>query len=283
MVVMVKNWWLAFGCLVVLVGGFAMAYPLNNDYAAPVREQVETVQADVLSGWWEDSRTWTFAADNDPEFTATVEADLTTTVQAGYKLRLKQNAGSYVYFFVTKLTYSAPNTTLTLYGGTDYNLANEPITDVAFSPAKSPYGFPMNPEKWTVKTETTSDFTQTPPVAGTWYNTGTSIDIPIGLWSVSYQVKAGATYSPTVEWDLSATLSTSNSSVSNTAYSHHDEGYVSITNGYYSRVMERNFFLSLSSETTYYLLLRSGASNPTNLYAFGSTIPTIIRAVCAYL
>jgi hypothetical protein len=43
--------------------------------------------------------------------------------------------------------YSSPSTTLKLYGGTDYDLANSPIIEPYFSMAKAPYGFPLDEAK----------------------------------------------------------------------------------------------------------------------------------------
>ena len=54
---------------------------------------------------------------------------------------LRQSGGAIKYFIVTGVGYSSPNTTLTLYGGTDYDLANSPIIEPYFSMAKAPMAF----------------------------------------------------------------------------------------------------------------------------------------------
>jgi hypothetical protein len=82
------------------------------------------------------------------------------------RVRLLQ--GSVKYFIVTGVSYSSPSTTLTLYGGTDYDLANSPIIEPYFSMAKAPFGFPLDEAKWRVESLVTSDSSQASPAAGTW-------------------------------------------------------------------------------------------------------------------
>jgi hypothetical protein len=71
-------------------------------------------------------------------------------------------------FIITGVSYSSPSTTLSLYGGTDYDLANSAIIEPYFSMAKAPYGFPLDEAKWRVESLVTSDSSQASPVAGTW-------------------------------------------------------------------------------------------------------------------
>ena len=57
---------------------------------------------------------------------------------------LQQAGGAIKYFIITGVSYSSPSTTLTLYGGTDYDLANSAIIEPYFSMAKTPYCFPLD-------------------------------------------------------------------------------------------------------------------------------------------
>jgi len=50
---------------------------------------------------------------------------------------LQQAGGAVKHFINTGVGYSS-NTVLTLYGGTDYDLANSPIIEPYFSAAKAP-------------------------------------------------------------------------------------------------------------------------------------------------
>src|SRR5574337_227963 len=89
----------------------------------------------VGEGWWSAAQTWTYASAT----TFTVSGDVTAKYTIGTKLRLKQG-GAYKYFYVIGATYSAPNTTVTVTGGSDYSLANAAITDGYLSYAETPQG-----------------------------------------------------------------------------------------------------------------------------------------------
>lgn len=90
-------------------------------------------------GWLEANETWTYASAT----TFTIAADMTGRYQVGDKIRLKQG-GAYKYFYIISASYSAPNTTVTIEGGTSYTLANAAITDNYFSKAATPNGFPAS-------------------------------------------------------------------------------------------------------------------------------------------
>lgn len=88
-------------------------------------------------GWIAASETWTYASAT----TCTVSGDVTSKYAAGDKVRLKQGGG-YKYFYVVSVTYSSPNSTITLTGGSDHSLANAAITENGYSKAETPQGFP---------------------------------------------------------------------------------------------------------------------------------------------
>ena len=99
---------------------------------------------------------------------------------------MQQAGGAVKHFINTGVVYSSPNTVLTLYGGTDYDLANSPIIEPYFSAAKAPFGFHLNEAKWRLESLGTADSSQASPAAGTWYNKGGSLLIPAGRWRVEY-------------------------------------------------------------------------------------------------
>jgi hypothetical protein len=109
---------------------------------------------------------WTFASADDPTYTLNIPGDFSWKYCRGLRVRLQQ--GSVKYFIITGVGYSSPNTTLTLYGGTDYDLANSPIIEPYFSMAKAPYGFPLDEARWRVESLVTADSSQASPAAGTW-------------------------------------------------------------------------------------------------------------------
>jgi hypothetical protein len=85
------------------------------------------------SGWAPISSAWTYASAT----TITIPTNGTLVYQVGDRVRLKQGGG-YKYFVVTAVAA----TLLTVYGGSDYTVTNAAITDMAYSRAPKPFGFP---------------------------------------------------------------------------------------------------------------------------------------------
>lgn len=227
----------------------------------------------LAGGWTKVVETLTFASADSPTFVANTSADLTSYISVGMKLKLTQTTVK--YFIVTAIT----STTITLYGGTDYTLVNATITDVYFSVHKAPYGFPLNPDKWTIYLSS-NDAAQISPTANTWYNVGSKyIDLPIGIWNLSYQTTAAAYVSAAADIYIYTTLST----VSN---GETDQDYTSLVRAnalqYFSAVVSRNKNISVSSKTRFYLNVMT---TTINILAFevGKTRKVILKAVCAYL
>lgn len=94
-------------------------------------------------GWISANETWTYASSTS----FTISGDLTGKYQKGDKIRLKQGGG-YKYFYIIGVSYSSPNTTITITGGSDYSLTNSTITDNYYSKALKPQDFP-NYFNWT--------------------------------------------------------------------------------------------------------------------------------------
>jgi hypothetical protein len=126
---------------VVQAGTLADAAKMNNiengvDAVDSRVDANETIQNTLLTGWIAGVLTWTYASAN----TLTMPGDVTAKFPKGTKIKLTQTTVK--YFYVVNAVYSAPNTTLTLAGGSDYTLANEAITSPFYSYADSPQGFP---------------------------------------------------------------------------------------------------------------------------------------------
>ena len=103
----------------------------------------ESIKNFVGNGWTPALETWTYASADDPTYTFTISGDLTDKYSAGMRIKLTQTTAK--YFIITKVAYSSPNTTITVYGGTDYDLANATITNPYYSVVKAPQGFPLDP------------------------------------------------------------------------------------------------------------------------------------------
>lgn len=241
------------------------------------------------SGWVEDaeSRTWSYSSADAPSYVFSVDADMTGIISTNMKLRFKQSAGTYKYAGVTAVgSYSGGVTLITVYAGTDYDLDNENITNVAYSAMRAPFGFPMSRDKWTVEVIDTSTRTQPTPTINNWYNIGTTnsqINIPIGDWDISYQVFAGADLN-LLTTNVYTTLSTANNTQSNSHMTAAvNVGISSASSLLIESRLVASDFLSLTSKATYYLNAKTGTSGVPNIYFGGGTIPTIIRAVWAGL
>src|SRR3990167_2625872 len=120
--------------------GLAGLYSPENDnlLAGFAEGMLVKVEVTVLeTGSFDPNETWTYASAT----TFTVPGDQTAKYHKGTKIKLTQTTAK--YFYVIASSYGAPNTTVTVTGGSDYSLANAAITLPFFSYAESPQGFPQ--------------------------------------------------------------------------------------------------------------------------------------------
>jgi hypothetical protein len=245
-----------------------------------------TPQTPIAGGWTGVGETWTYASADSPTFTATVSGDLTGVYAPGMRVKLTQSSTT-KYFLITAASYSSPNTTITLYGGTDYTLANSTISKVYFSMQKAPLGFPLDPSKWTVQVSDATSQAQSSPVANTWYNLGSnSITIPIGVWRTYYEVETSILTSNQGAEVVYTTLSTSNNSESDSDFTSalvgSNDSAGSVTN-YVSGVETKEKILNLASKTTYYLNTKTDQTGMTEIANKNGYTKMFIRAVSSYL
>jgi hypothetical protein len=235
----------------------------------------------IQDGWIPAEQTWAYASADDPTFTFTVAADVTTKYSAGMKVKLTQ--GTVKYFIITAVsTYSGGNTTITVYGGTDYDLTSATITENYYSTQKAPYGFPMSPTKWQQETTYGSNSEQATPTSGTWYNIGSqSLSIPIGAWDVYYKAEGHNGRSSGDNYcSVYGTLSTANNSDSDTDFT--CQGFSNpVLN--HAAVLTARKNLLLTSKTSYYLNFKTDQASTATLNHYGGLTKTVIRATCAYL
>jgi hypothetical protein len=147
--------------------------------------------------------------------------------------------------------------------------------------AKAPYGFPLDEAKWRVESLVTADGSQASPVAGTWYNKGGSLVVPIGRWRVEYAAELEVTRAAAGVLDVFATLSTAaNSEVNKEATTK-----IGISSGVSMRgsVCLSGYVLELAAKATYYLNCRTGQASISAIAFKGSEQKTKIRVVCGYL
>ena len=245
----------------------------------------------TIDGWIDAGETWTYASADDPTYTFTISGDKTSKYSVGMKIKLTQTTVK--YFIITAISYSSPNTTVTVYGGTDYDLANATISANYYSMVKSPQGFPMSPAKWSVTTTITSNVSQTSVANGaTVYITGLTISVPIGVWDIRF-----TTYNLGME-SLSVTaspiyqiaLSTSNYSIANAVFRALRQFNITTSSGTQQLYFGENLYgrAEYASKTALYVVVNNirgsgtASNNTINLEANASA-PSVLRATCAYL
>mgnify|MGYP006921390673 FL=1 len=245
------------------------------------------------SGWMPGTGTWSYSSADSPTFVISVNADMTGIISVGMRIKLTQTTVK--YFIVTAVgAYSAGATLITVYGGTDYTLANAAITLPYHSSMKSPLGFPVDPNKWTVTTSDTGNAAKATPTMATWYGgaglspTGASISIPIGAWFVEYAATVDMTATLAAVGTVGGriTLSTANNSESDAIMSKSFATVFPIVTGGVLRVpfsLSPAKKLVLASKTTHYLNIYANVSVITALNVRGDLFTTVISARCAYL
>lgn len=207
--------------------------------------------------------------------------DMTGYLSVGMKLQLTQTSPK--YFFIAAIT----STTMTLTGGTDYSVANVAISNLYFSTMDSPFGFPLDPTKWTAR-YTYTDANST--TSSTFVQVGShQLSIPIGVWNFRAKTVAYNNVSGVNECMVGLGYSTSATSVSDgelVSFSSPNT-WASDTTNFTGAHFEFNKTIVLTSATTYYEIfvrVNSGTSyvNPNSASGYG-VATGVIEAVCAYL
>jgi len=258
---------------------------------------LETVKRYLGNGWVEADETWEYVSVDDPTGVFKVNADVTGKYSVGMRIKMT-NGGNTIHGIITKMgTYEgdeAGYTYITFLHEIDpadnlalHLMANSAITNNYYSTQKAPYGFPIDPRKWSVIITNTSDAKQTNPTGVTYYNLGSiNLVVPIGAWKLSYQVNFEMKSSNAVTLVYgNVGLGTANNSVLDNYEAYCVEtsssGVVQTTNNIY-----REDFIAVTTKTTYYLNARAGMTLGATgyiLFAGLSSGNTMVRAVCAYL
>lgn len=253
-----------------------------------MEDDITTIDTALSSGWKSVSQTWTYASADAPVYQVYVSGNV--TANADYKLgnKIKCTISSVVkYGFIVKVgAYDGGNnrTPVDIYCGTDYTMSNSAISAVYISKVKSPDGFPMSPDKWTVTLSDTTNRSQASPTNGSYYNLGSlSISCPIGAWNASMSCVIAGRATNTV-YALFG-LSTSTGSISETEMSGSLYSYVSTA----SAVVETNVpfyktkLISVTSKTTYYVVVKALVASMASIYISNADAPLTVKLVCAYL
>jgi hypothetical protein len=254
---------------------------INGNYEV-IDAALEENKVAIGAGWLATGETWTYASADAPTFTFTVPGNKSTKYYPGMRIKLTQTTVK--YFIITKVVYSSPNTTITVYGGTDYTLTSATIIYPYYSPAKAPAGFPLDPAKWTVLLSDSTDRHQSSPVKNTIYNPGNlSISLPIGIWNVLFQAILVCAASSGTVTDIYGGLSSSLAAFNNQAL--RGQSYFGgPTAGVFTSTLTRNTVLNIATKTTYYVICMTDLDNQSLIgFNWASDASTEVRAVCAYL
>ncbi len=239
----------------------------------------------IQSGWTPARETWTYVSADDPTYTFKISGvDLTGKYSPGMRIKLTQNTGGTKYFIITAVAFST-DTTITVYGGTDYDLNNEAISSPYYSTQKAPQGFPMDATKWTVITTDQIQRGQNSPTAGTWYNPkgAAAITVPIGSWHLSWSAVFGGWKNSTTSVTVNACLSTTNNSQSDGNLGAFTKLEGASGNLFVVSPAYREKRVTVASKTAYYLNLLTSTASMGGIAFYNDSIDAVVQAVCAYL
>lgn len=230
-------------------------------------------------GWQGVEETWTYASADSPSFVVTVASGATERYTKGMRVRLDQG-GTIKYFLISYVT----DTTITLYGGTDYTLANETIIDPRVSMLKAPVGFPLDQNKWTETYTRGSASSQSTPTASTWYNLGGSISVPIGDWIPQAFFYMNMVQGSTSPAQMQATISDANNTESETQNTIWLVGENSSNpNSVNSTRYIHGVPFTLTSKATRYLNARTRLTSTTSINIGSAILDLYIKMVSALL
>jgi hypothetical protein len=234
----------------------------------------------TTGGWIPAGETWTAGTHDAPSYVWTISGDKTAKYQAGQRVKLTQDA-AVKYLIITKVAYSSPNTTVTAYGGTDYTLSANAITLPFYSRETAPFGFPLDPAKWTVTGTDTSARSQATPTQNTWYSLigAAIISCPIGSWYVCGKVFGTAAHA-TIP-DMSVSISTANNSESHSAFTR--RWAMTAVAQIYMMFDIRQERLTCTSKTALYYIAKTSQSSTTSIGFKNDVMTGVVDLICAYL
>lgn len=183
------------------------------------------------------------------------------------------------YGIVQSVTFST-NTTLVVQASEGNTIPTSgTIAAIAYSGNKVPYGFPEDPNKWTILTLLRTQYS-TAATVGTWYNlTGHTLNVPAGVWNLGYGI-SGIAFGTSGVISAVTTLSTTNNGSTDVEYEKGSYGSA-ITSLALSG--EKTRTRSISTNTPYYLNAKLvTATGSPSLYNM-DTSPVTILATNAFL
>lgn len=188
---------------------------------------------------------------------------------------------------ITKVTYAAPNTTVTVFTGTDYNIPNATMENPYYSSQKSPYGFPAARSKWFVET-----ILKSPIALGassvTWYsgsstNSGSAkLAVPIGEWNVGYYANIYTDEGSNSLSDHYMTLCRTAGTETDKNFTTHQVVGTMTANVFHQSEHAKEQPVATTSLTDYFLMGQFSSVN-NNPSMCSASAPSYIKAECAYI
>lgn len=231
-------------------------------------------------GWTATGESWSYASWDSATRTGTitVPTDATVKYSPAMRVRFSQSTGGTKYGIITKVTA----TVLTIFFPVGTTLNNEAIYTPVYSGLSIPYGFSRKPYDWSLSlTSTTTRSISTT----SWGSLTDALALPIGEWDLSLKAFFGKGNSASTANDqYRITLSQDATNETNTELTlgHQARFSSSGASSNSQSTIRSEETVTVTTPTTFTLMgiKNSGADNGT---IDAPTVPTVIRAVCAYL
>jgi hypothetical protein len=189
------------------------------------------------------------------------------------------------YAVVTKVSYSSPTTTVTLYTGNSNTIPNQTLGTVYFSTSRAPYGFNADRGNWTLSSIYTNNISISTPSNGVayWSTFGSAqINIPTGAWRAGFECAVTSVSNGTGVGRHVTALSTSTSTWIN--YSLTSFWGAPIANAFATHQLYRDASILLASITPHYFIDTPQDANTGTLYFDASQYRyNVLFAECAHL
>ena len=235
------------------------------------------------NGWIQGTGTWTCFSTDSPVFNVVVNTNITGTIGLGNRIQVTQ-LGANKFFLVHGVSITGSNSYLNLYGGTDYVLVSGSLTSPQYSQIKAPFGFPLDPSKWSVTLSSTSNASQASPSGTGWYNLGSlSVSVPMGVWNTSYRLVMDCVIAAAGTLNGFSTLSTTSFSETNTEWTL-GNAFVNtaITTARIPQTTPLGI-ISQSAKTTWFLLGKTNVAGLSTIAFRGDLFQTVVKFTDAYL
>lgn len=240
-----------------------------------------------VGGWNFTNCDWACISTQNKIYTISTVGDKSSLFSPGMRVRLVQSS-VVSYYIIISVSYSSGNTHLDLFSGNGVGISSGSISDVYYSRDKAPVGFPLDPRKWSIRSESNIDIYKNNPEIYVWYYFGsnTCINLPKGLWRLRYSVLANMYDADTsqIRMSINSALSENQSSV--TIPDSLARMYIEMNSTgakYCEFYISREVIFEQDASGYIYLLGRTRADGVDYLRWRGVFKPTVIEAECAYL